>query len=247
MKRLVLILVLPVILHSCRTIRPNEMFNVESHFKYEQFQLDEKEYEIKPFDKLDIRVYTNDGYKLIDLSTGTQNISMQRSLEYLVEYDGLVKVPTLGRIKLQDLTLREAEKFLEEKYANYYQNPFVQIKVTNRKVFIFKNSGSTATVLNIPDENMTLIEALAQSGGLSDLDRSYQIKLIRGDLTKDPKVFKYNIYNLKDIENTNLLLEANDIIYVDSRPKYVNRILSEISPYLSLFTTVLLIISLTTK
>lgn len=244
MKRLVLILVLPLVLHSCRTIRPNEMFKVDNSFKYEQFQQDEKEYEIKPFDKLDIRVYTNDGYKLIDLSTGSQNRNMQNSLEYLVEYDGLVKVPTLGRISLQGLTLREAEKFLEEKYANYYQNPFVQIRVTNRKVFVFKNSGTTATVLNIPDENMTLIEALAQSGGLSDIDKSYRIKLIRGDLTKDPQVFQYNIYNLKDIENTNLLLEANDIIYVDSRPKYVNRILSEINPYLSLVTTILVVVAL---
>jgi hypothetical protein len=55
MKRIVLILVLPLILHSCRTIRPNEMFNVDKDFNYEQFQLDDKEYKIKPFDKLEIR------------------------------------------------------------------------------------------------------------------------------------------------------------------------------------------------
>jgi polysaccharide biosynthesis/export protein len=244
MKRIVLILVLPLILHSCRTIRPNEMFNVDKDFNYEQFQLDDKEYKIKPFDKLEIRVFTNDGYKLIDLSSGEQNMRMQGTLEYLVEHDGLVKVPTLGRIELKDFTLREAEKLLEKEYANYYQNPFVQIRVTNRKVYVFKNSGSNASVLNIPDENMTLIEALAQSGGLSDLDQSYRIKLIRGDITKNPKVYKYNIYTLKDISNTNLILEANDIIYVESRPKYVNRILGEINPYLSLITTVLLVIAL---
>lgn len=223
------------------------MFKVDSNFEYDEFNLNKKEYLIKPFDKLDIRVYTNDGYELIDLSIQNQSRNIQRSLEYLVEHDGLVKVPTLGRIKIDGLTLREAEKYLEAKYANYYQNPFVQIKVTNRKVYVFKNSGTTATVLNIPDENMTLIEALAQSGGLSDLDQSYKIKLIRGDLTKEPKVFEYNIYTLKDIENTNLILEANDIIYVDSRPKYVSRILNEINPYLGILTTILLIISLTSS
>ena len=225
-------------------MRPNEMFKTEKDFEYNQFETLEKEYKIKPFDKLDIRISTNDGYKLIDLSANMNMANQNRGFSYLVEYDGLVKVPTLGRINVSGLTKREAERFLEEKYAKFYQNPFVQIRVTNRKVYIFKQGGSQATVLNIPEENMTMIEALAQVGGLTDLEKSYKIKLIRGDVTNKPKVYNYNVYNLKDLKDSNLLLQANDIIYIESRPKYVSRVLNEINPYLNILSTILLIIGL---
>ncbi|MFO7790270.1 MAG: polysaccharide biosynthesis/export family protein [Bacteroidales bacterium] len=218
------------------------MFQINDDYPLSEFKAGEKEYRIKPFDKLALRITTNDGFALVGLGgseqrSGGSNNERQRGLEYLVEYDGLIKLPTLGRVKIAGKTIREAEKFLEKKYAKYYKEPFVLIEVTNRKVIIFKDGGTKGTVLTIPSENLTLIEALAQSGGISDISKAYQIKLIRGELTGDPKVYYYDISHLKELQGSNILLQANDIIYVESKPKYVNRILTEISPYLTLLTT----------
>ncbi|MGC9330879.1 MAG: polysaccharide biosynthesis/export family protein [Bacteroidales bacterium] len=227
-------------MHSCRTLRPSEMFQISEDYPLAEFKPSEKEYRIKPFDKLAIRITTNDGFALVGLgnqqSTGGSN-ERQKGLEYLVEYDGLIKLPTLGRIKLAGKTIREAESFLEEEYAKYYKEPFVLIEVTNRKVIVFKDGGTKGTVLTIPSENLTLIEALAKAGGISDISKAYKIKLIRGDLTGEPQVYYYDISHLKKIQGSNILLQANDIIYIESKPKYVNRILTEISPYLTLITT----------
>ncbi len=226
--------------YSCRTLRPSEMFQVSDDYPLAEFKPSEKEYRIKPFDKLAIRITTNEGYALVGLgnqqSSGGGN-ERQRGLEYLVEYDGLIKLPTLGRVKLAGKTIREAESYLEQEYAKYYKEPFVLIEVTNRKVIVFKDGGTKGTVLTIPSENLTLIEALAKSGGISDISKAHKIKLIRGDLTGEPKVYYYDISHLKEIQGSNILLQANDIIYVESKPKYVNRILTEISPYLTLLTT----------
>ncbi|MFP4662825.1 MAG: polysaccharide biosynthesis/export family protein [Bacteroidales bacterium] len=228
---------------SCQVLRPSEMFQIGDDYPLAEFESSQKEYKIKPFDKLALRITTNEGFALVGLandqrSGGSGNSNeRQRGLEYLVEYDGLIKLPTLGRVKISGMTIREAETFLEEEYSEYYQEPFVLMEVTNRKVIIFKDGGTSGTVLTIPSENLTLIEALAQSGGITDISKAYRIKLIRGDLTGDPKVYYYDISALKELQDTNILLQANDVIYVESKPKYVNRVLTEISPYLTLLTT----------
>lgn len=225
-------------------MQPNKMFKTEPNYLYSDFKPSEIEYKIKPFDKLSIRITTNDGFKLINIE-GTQQQQIQ-GMEYLVEYDGQAKVPTLGRVEIAGLTIREAEKKLEDLYKEYYQSPFVQIKVTNRRVIIFSQGSENGTVVNIEEENFTLIEALAKVGGISNNGKSYKIKLIRGSLN-NPEIFVYNVSSIKDMQKANFLLQANDIIYVESRPRYVSRILEEMTPYLSLLSSMLLIYGLLFK
>lgn len=239
-----LFIILSFTIFSCRIIHPNDMFKTGKDFKYSEFKESEKEYQIQPFDVLDIQIFTNDGYRLINV--GTTNNAMQNrnnSIDYNVEYDGFVKLPSLGRVDISNKTLREAEEFLEKQYETLYQNPFVKISVTNRRVIMFSGGSENGKVIDLKNENYTLIEALAEAGGLSNLSKAYRIKLIRGDLN-NPEIFLFNVSKIEDMQKANFLLEANDIIYVEARPKYASRIMSEISPYLSIITTGLLIYGL---
>lgn len=218
------------------------MFKVKKGYEYSDFKPSEKEYKLKPYDKLDIRVYTNDGIKLIDanISGGQQQFKAE---PYPIEFDGKVKVPTLGRIDIAGLTIREAEAKLEKDYSQYYNDPYVTLTVVNRRVMVFASGSTKASVIEIKNENFTLIEALAESGGVSDFSKAHRIKLIRGELN-NPQVFLFNISKLKDMQKANFLLQANDIIYVEARPRYASKILSEVTPYLSLLTTILLVYGL---
>lgn len=241
MKKYLTFILITILFASCRVIDPSEMFQTGKDFKYSKFQASEKEYIIQPFDKLNLRIYTNNGFRLIDVQANASNNNQNRNaISYLVEYDGKVKVPTLGRIKVSGLTIREAEKLLEQKYSQYYKKPFVLINVTNRRVIIFSGGSSKGSVLPITNENFTLIEALAQAGGIDNFSKSYKIKLIRGDLN-NPQVFLFNVSDLKDMKKANFVLQANDIIYVETRPRYSSKILVELTPYLSLLTTILLL------
>ncbi len=219
---------------SCKTLTSNRMFSTSSEYEYSSFQESEKEYVIQPYDKLFVKVFSNKGERLIDIKGEVRNI--QNPIEYNVEFDGQVKVPTLGRTNLGGLTLREAEQKLEDLYKNYFKDPFVFIEVTNKRVLVFANGSSEGKVVKFSSENFTLIEALAQAGGISYFGKAYQIKLIRGDLTQ-PEVYKFNIRNLEDIKEVNFQLLTNDIIYVEERPRYASRALQEITPYLSLLTS----------
>jgi polysaccharide biosynthesis/export protein len=239
MLKYLLYFLLVILITSCNILNSNEMFRTANDFKYSEFTPSEKEYRIKSFDKLDIHVYTNDGIRLID-TRGENPVVATSTITYLVEYDGMVKLPSLGRVEVAGLSLREAEQLLEEKYKLYYNNPFVMMNVTNRRVFVFAEGGNRASVIQMTEENFTLIEALAQSGGISDFSKAFRIKLIRGDLN-NPEVFLFNVSDLKDMQKANFLLQANDIIYVEARPRYASKILVEIAPYLSLFSTAILI------
>lgn len=241
MKKYLLFILIILLFASCKVISPSKMFQTEKDFEFSEFQASKKEYIIQPFDKLNLKIYTNDGFRLIDVQGNAGNNMQSRNvISYLVEYDGKVKVPTLGRIKISGLTIRDAEQLLEKEYSQYYKNPFVIINVTNRRIIVFSGGSSKGSVLPITNENFTLIEALAQAGGIDNFSKSYKIKLIRGNLN-DPQVFLFNVSDLKDMKKANFLLQANDIIYVETRPRYASKILVEIAPYMSLLTTILLI------
>ena len=162
-----------IFLGSCRSLTSNRMFETKSSYDYSEFKVSEKEYIIQPFDKLDIKIYTNKGDRLIDIKGAAR--SQVNAIEYTVEYDGQVKVPTLGRIKLDGFTIREAEKLLEEKYKGYFQDPFVFLEVTNKRVVVFSSGSSKGQVIKFASENYTLVEALAEAGGISDYGKAYRI------------------------------------------------------------------------
>jgi polysaccharide biosynthesis/export protein len=216
------------------------------NYPYSSFKEDtiKPEYKIVPNDELMFRLYTNDGEKLINpLESGLNSQNLTNSITYQVEFDGFVKLPILGREKLSNLTLRQAEKKLEDEYSQFYNKPFVQLKVTNNRVIIFPGGeGGTSKVIPLSNTNTTLIEALALAGGISD-GKAHKIKLIRGDL-HNPKVYLIDLSSIDGMKSSNLVLQANDIIYVEPRPKVAQRILENIAPYLTLLSTTLLIYGL---
>src|SRR5688572_5100815 len=142
-KYLFLILLLP--LFSCR-LNPSIMFKTGKDYPYKVDQtIGNVEYRLAPNDLLGFSVFTNDGFKLIDLTTGlgginsgtiggTANTSDENAIQFQVDVDGIVKLPIIGKVKVTDLTIREAEKLLEEKYSVYYNKPFVMLSVLNRRV-----------------------------------------------------------------------------------------------------------------
>lgn len=243
MKQIVFLIIGLICFTSCKVLVPEQMLRTPYSYEYSDIKELEKaeEYKIAPNDKLYFRIFTNRGEKLIDPLDATR--TGIRETIYLVEHDGKVKLPVLGRIDIAGNTLREAEKILEDKYSTYYNRPFVQLKVTNNRVTIFPGGrGGSSKVLYLENTNTTLFEALAMAGGITD-GKAHNVKLIRGK-PDNPKVYHIDLSTIEGIEQANLVLQANDIIYVDPRERVPQRILENISPYLSLATTLLLIYSL---
>jgi polysaccharide export outer membrane protein len=242
------ILFIVLISFGCRSINPSVMFKTPKGYDYQIDQtLANAEYKITPNDYLEFNVYSRDGFNLIDQtavsiqSAGTLGNNGVESLhKYLVELDGYVKLPILGRIKIKDMTIKEAEKMLETQYATYYQKPFVQLKVINRRVLIFPGSGGSGRVVLLENENTTLVEALAIAGGIAPTGKAWRVKLIRGDL-RNPQIQLIDLSTIEGVKQSNLLLQANDIIYVEPVPNIAANVLAQISPIIGIITSALVI------
>ncbi|PKP09178.1 MAG: hypothetical protein CVU09_12655 [Bacteroidetes bacterium HGW-Bacteroidetes-4] len=241
-KHLIIVLLSSLSLLGCKVMNPSVMFETQDGYEFAGFEKEKDEYIIKPFDKLDVRIYTNNGIQLIDMESNAAALKSNRNISpYLVEFDGVVKVPTLGRIPVAGMTIKEAETMFEEKYSQYYQKPFVLVNVTNRRVIVFNSGSNNGKVLTIANEKFTLIEALAEAGGIDDLSKAYRVKLIRGEL-QNPQVYLFDISSIEQMQKANMVLQANDIIYVEKRARYASRTWQELTPIITLFNTALLVI-----
>lgn len=247
MKKYFLLLLLIAVLSSCSVFKPSYMLRTGKNFSYSTPpKTPQVEYKIANNDFVSFRIFSNDGFKLIDLANFNTNAPGGGiiSMNYLVEHDGLIKLPTIGRIPIAGLTIRQAELMLEDKYTEYYNKPFVMLSVTNRRVIVFPGTGGDAKVINLMNNNTTLLEALALAGGIST-GKAKKIKLIRGDL-KNPEVYLINLSTIEGMKQADLVIQANDIIYVEPVLDITRTILAELNPYIGLLTSILLIVSIVT-
>ena len=230
-------------------MRPNLMLQTKKDFNYDKItdSLSRQDYRIAPNDMMNYRVFTNDGFKLIDLANQVNNVFYRNDLEVLVESNGSVKMPMIGYIQLAGLTIREAEKLLEDKYSEFYVKPFVTLRVNNKRVIVFQGNNGVAKVLPLANNNTTVLEALALSGGITEDGKAYKVKLIRNYRTSKPQVFLMDLSKIEGLAAGNTIVLANDIIYVEPRYRLARTLVTELTPIITLLSTSLIIYGLIIK
>lgn len=167
--------------------------------------VNEKKYKISAGDVLFIRV----------------SPAEELSKEVIVTADGKIVLPLIGSVKVEGMTLTEAEKMLEKLYTVYISNPKVNIVVkfySKRQLFIMgevKNPGGYPY-----EENIKLLELISKAGGLTQY-AGKTVKIYRGEKTEQ-QVITVNIDEiLKDV-NKDVILVPGDIIEVVKGPLSVS-------------------------
>lgn len=233
-------------LTGCYPLHPSRMLKTDKDFKYSTPpKVKLQEYTISPNDIIEFRLYTNEGFKLVDLTSLEAGNALNRQsnfITYLVDFEGNSKLPIIGKVNLKGLTLRQAEAMLEEKYAVYYNKPFAIVKVENRRIVVFPGSSGSAKVVNLVNENTTILEALAMVGGIQETGRANRIKLIRGDL-KNPEVYLIDLSTMEGLKEADFIVQSNDIIYVEPIPDVSRGIVQRLSPIVSIMSGLIVIYS----
>ncbi len=243
MKKFILLFIALVSLSSCRILRPNLLLKTPKDYVFDQLSdtMTTEEYRISPTDAVSLRILSNEGFKLVDFSNnGGPTNSSNTIIETLVEQDGTIKVPLIGRLKVQGLTTREAEQLLETKFSEFYVGPYVILRVTNKRVSVFPGAGGTGRVISIVNNNTTVLEALAYAGGITDDGKAYRIKLVRNTKPK-VKVYLIDLSTIEGLQSGNTVVQANDVIYVEPRPRFFSRAVAELGPYLTILSSAILI------
>ncbi|MGV6861491.1 MAG: polysaccharide biosynthesis/export family protein [Putridiphycobacter sp.] len=204
---------------------------------------------------LKFQFFTNDGQTVLDIVSGTsgngqggaQVLNSSNSLQYSILNDSLVKLPVIGEVNLVGMSIREAQHFLEEMYSKYYKNPFVQITITNNRVIVFPGSGGEAQVVYLKNNNTTLLEAIALSGGIAERGRAKRIKLIRKDESGERKVILIDLSTIEGLKYTDIIVQNGDYIYIEPVPELGKELLKDIAPIFSLISSTAGIIFIISK
>jgi polysaccharide export outer membrane protein len=244
MRNLILFFSFILIFSSCKIFKSNLMLRTPKDYTYDKLvdSLSRLDYKIAANDAIQYRVFTNDGFKLIDLaSTGTG--LFRNDLDVIVESDGNIKMPLLGRFSVVGLTLKEAEKLMEEKYSEFYVKPYVTLKVINKRVIVFPGNTGQAKVISMTNNNTTVMETIAAAGGIPEDGKAYKIKLIRNntDPLAKPFVYLMDLSRIEGITLANSKVQANDIIYVEPRYRPFRTLATELAPIATLLTTLLIL------
>jgi polysaccharide export outer membrane protein len=231
----------------------------------------ERNYIIQPNDYLDVRVYTNKGERIFDpngelpfgapgggnlgganRSTGISQRNNNRNqgqnnqssnTQFLVQFDGRVKLPMVDYVKVTGLTLLQADSLLQTLYATYYVEPFVTTQVTNNRVFVLGAPGGQ--VIQMQNDNMNLLEVIALAGGVGNsaggqasIAKANKIKVIRDYMNHDPIVQVVDLTTIEGLKQASLVIEPNDVIYIEPNQRLLFEVLRDVSPILNTFVAV---------
>ena len=248
MKHLLFYIITSILLlavSGCANINSNVLFRIPKgeNFQYDSLPLKPSEdYVIGPGDRFTFFFSTNNGEKIIagmSGASGTEgqffNRNMQLMQDYLVRRDGSAELPVIGLIKVQGFSTIQLEDTLTRILSKDYINPFVQIRISNQRVIIFPGRGQ-AQVVYLSNVNTTLLEVIAMAGGLSNDSRANSIKLIRKDKSKR-EIYKIDLSSIKGLKEAEMIVQSNDYIYIDFKPRLASSIMTEITPWLTLMTT----------
>lgn len=242
MRYIALFVVISAFLSSC-TINNSVLLKTDKEYVFDSIptQLN-PEYQLSANDAIRFRLFANDGFQLIEFSSigGSRNsgqaLNQQVSFTYILEYDGFVKLPIIGRTNLSGLTIREAEIKLQELYSEYYNSPFVMLSVANRRVVVFPGNAGGAQVITLTENNTTLLEAIAMAGGLAERGRARSIRLIREE-AGERKVYNIDLSTIEGLKYIDIIVEANDVIYVEPVPNIAQEVLKDIAPVFSIISS----------
>lgn len=174
-------------------------------------------YKIKVNDQLAIRNLQNKefGATATSNSSTTSNQaasgSINNTLSYLVDVDGKVNLPAIGKVEVLGLSRREAAIKIQDLYAKkLLRDPIIELSVVNLKVTLLGEFSKQGNFL-LERENTTLIDIIGEAGGINKTADPKTLKIIRGDRSH-PEIIYVNLNDINSLASKKLVLQNNDII-----------------------------------
>jgi len=145
--------------------------------------------------------------------TGSGN--SQRLLGYVVDNDGKIDFPTLGKLKVSELTRWQLSDMIKQQLIDDGQlkDPIITIEFMNFRVSVIGEVGSPGTY-NITGDRVTLFEAISMAGDLTIYGRRDNVSVTR-EKNNEQTTYKVDLRSKKLYNSPIYYLQQNDIVYVE--------------------------------
>lgn len=223
-------------LSSCVTARKvNYMQEPDKYIPHYADTLSFEDYQLRIGDRLYVYVYSIDEKVMQMYNAGGSNASQMRQqmshggtygsydlYTYLIDEEGNIDFPTIGKQNVVGKTTREVKYQLEEELSTLlkeipgYSMVSVEVNIVNRSFSII---GAQSGRYMINKEKMTIFEALAMAGDLGEFNSRKEIKIVR---EKDgvTTIKTFDVRSKEIVNSEFYYIEPNDIIYIRQIPGY---------------------------
>lgn len=162
--------------------------------------------QLMPGDEISILVSTSD-------PVVSQPFNAQGNT-FLLDNEGNINYPVLGKLSMSGLTSREAENLITERLKSYVkERPTVVVRMSGFKVSVLGEVASPG-VYPVVNEQINVLEALAMAGDLTIYGVRDNVKLIREDQDGRKQFVTLNLNDADLLLSPYYWLQQNDILYV---------------------------------
>lgn len=225
------IILLPLLMASCVTSKRVNLMQTPGKNGIPQYAdtVSYEDYELRIGDRLYIYVYSVDERvdKMFNSSSGTIGMQMMQGgggvggsydlYTYLVQEDGCIDFPMVGRVPVRGMTTREVKRVLEDELSSFiksygdYQMMSVEVKIVRRSFSVISDGGSGT--FNIQKEKVTIFEALAMAGDIGDFGDRSKVRIVR-EKEGLTLVKEFDVRSEDIINSEFYYIEPNDVIYI---------------------------------
>jgi polysaccharide export outer membrane protein len=216
--------------------------------------LEIQEYRIQPLDILSVNFETlgdaNDVFDfLVRLSpqnrTGNANAAAASGI--IVDKEGIIEYPVLGRIKVSGLTLFQAQDSIKAVASKFVADVVVRVRMLNFRFTVLGEVASEQTV-TAANTRLTISEAIGLAGGFGEMADRKTVKVIRQNGNK-ADVYYINLLEEQFLDSKYYYVQQNDVIVVPPLKQRTFRqyFISNIGIVTTTITFVVLILTLSDK
>jgi len=140
--------------------------------------------------------------------------SSQAISGFLVDKEGFVNMTLIGKVEVAGLTTYQAREKITALAAQFYKDPTVQVRFANFKVTVLGEVSRPASY-TVPNEKVTVLDALGLAGDLTIYGKRENILLIRENGAQQRELVRLNLNKVEALSSPYFYLRQNDIIYVE--------------------------------
>jgi polysaccharide export outer membrane protein len=148
-----------------------------------------------------------------NLGAGTATAGSANAFGYVVEEDGAITFPQLGKIQVSGKTRTQLIGLLSDSLKRYVRDPVVTVQFLNFKVNVLGEVNRQGP-LTTPEGKMTLLEALGQAGDITFYGRRDNVLVIR-ERNGQREFGRVNLLSKRAFSSPYFVLQQNDVVYVE--------------------------------
>jgi polysaccharide export outer membrane protein len=234
-----------ITLSSCITNRDLEYIN--SNKELNEIKVKLQDYILQEGDLLSVQISTtteqqHDFFNKENVASPQLMLQNPYLYGYVIKEDGSLDLPSLGTVSAAGFTLAELENVIRNIAVSYFESPVIKLNIINFEVTVLGEVNSPGT-FKIVNPEVNILYALSLSNDITQFGNRRKIKVIRNKNNFN-RVFYVDLTKKSVLNNTDFMLQPNDIIYVAPMKKKFyafNNITNIVSISLSAVTLFLLI------